>query len=456
MLKDLVKQSLGMAWPMMAMRLLVALTNFYAMWLLSRLGSLEFAAGAIIFVMQTTVTVIMAGILYSISPIVARAFGAKDHRKVGAIAQQGWMLSIFLTIPAILILWFARDILLACGQSYQIAVIVGEYFHTYIWAVIPMYFFSTNQMVLSGIGKQRLALSASLLGSVFLFVVAYIFSAGKFGLPALGVQGIALGMATSIWAGLIFSSVCLFSSRFAEFEFFKWRLKQSRGILKQIFSIGWPIVLQIGGELFSWFVVTLLIGWLGAQALSAQQIVNQYNILVIIPVMGLMQASGILVGQASGAKQYHLVKRIGFVNMGIGLVIMLAVMVIYLAIPKTLISVYLSPYDPQNALIVHWAILLLALTAFSLLFDTIRNITMGALRGVYDSRYPMYLSLIFTWLIGLPLGYYFAFPHHLGVIGFAIANLIGVTIAALVLIWRWHSKVHHLIEKAERSDQKAK
>lgn len=63
-------------------------------------------------------------------------------------------------------------------------------------------------------------------------------------------------------------------------------------------------------------------------------------------------------GQASGAKQYHLVKRIGFVNMGIGVVIMLFVLVIYVLIPKTLISVYLNPNDIENTLIVHWAILL--------------------------------------------------------------------------------------------------
>lgn len=157
---DMIKRSLHMAWPMMLTRSLVAITNFYAMWLLSKLGPFELAAGAIIFVMQTTVTMIMAAILYSISPIVGRAFGAQDHAKVGAVAQQGWFLSVFLTIPAVIVLWFSQDILLACGQSLQIANIVGEYFRMYIWAVVPMYFFSTNQMVLSGVGKQRLALMA--------------------------------------------------------------------------------------------------------------------------------------------------------------------------------------------------------------------------------------------------------------------------------------------------------
>lgn len=455
MIREMVKRSLSMAWPMVGSRLLVAVTNFYAMWLLACLGSAELAAGAIIFVMQIMVTVIMSSVLFSMSPIIGRAFGAKDHRKVGAAAQQGWLLSLLLTLPTVVILWLAPNILLACGESPALAQIAGEYFHVYIWAVIPMFFFSTNQLVMSGVGKQRLAFMASLVAAIFLFLAAYVFTFGKWGMPALGVRGVALGMAVSIWAGFLFSLIySLRLKDFAEFEFFKWRLKSSWATLKQILVIGWPIVLQIGGELFSWFVVTLLIGWLGEKALSARQIVNQYNVLVIIPVFGLSQASGILIGQASGAKQYHLVKRLGFVNMGIGVAIMLVVMLIYFAMPKVLISAYLNIHDPQNALIVHWAVLLFALSAVSLLLDTVRNITMGALRGVYDSRYPMYLSLILTWLFGLPLGYLLAFHENFGVVGFAMADVLGCLFASGLLVWRWHTKVHHLIEKADLSDAK--
>ncbi len=455
MIRGLIKQSLSMAWPMVASRILVAITNFYAMWFLAHLGQNTLAAGALIFVIQVMVSVVMASILFALGPIIGRAFGAKDHQKIGAVTQQGWFLSVLLTIPSVLILWFIGPILLFAHQEPSLTTIIVTYFHVYIWAIIPMFFFSTNQIVLMAVGKQRLAFLSSLVAAIVLFIVTPLATFGKLGLPISGVQGIALGMAASIWAGLLFSGLyCLRLPFFADFEFFKWRLQQSWSYLKQILMIGWPIVVQIGGEMISWFVMTLLIGWLGVRALSAQQIVNQFNVLVVVPIIGLSQASGILVGQATGSKRYHEVRQLGWVNIGIGMLMMLIVMCIYLLIPNTLIQLYLGKGALVDPYVEHLAKLLFIVSAFAMFFDAIRNVSMGALRGVYDSRYPMYLGLVIMWLIGLPLAYGFGFSLHGGVVGFALANLIAVILAAGLLIYRWHTKVHHLIAKADLSDAK--
>jgi len=453
----MVKKSMAMAWPLVGSRLLVALTNFFSMWLVASQGSLYLAAAALIFVMQTAITVVMSSVLFAISPIVGRAFGSQDYQKVGSVTQQGWFISIWLTLPTIVVLWFSKDILIQFGQVPALAQIVGDYFHVTVWGIIPMFFFSTNQMVMAGVGQQRLAFAASLVAAATLVVVAYPLTHGHFGLPALGIIGVAVGMSASMWAGFLFSLIYSFRLKnFEKFEFFRWRLKSSWGYLKQILMIGWPISMQVGSELFAWFTVTLLIGWLGDQALEARQIVSQFNILVIIPVMGLAQASSILIGQASGAKQYHLVKRLGFTHITMGAVLMFVVLIIYCSIPQTLIRVFLNPLDSQNALVAHWAVILFVLSGIMLIFDTMRNIVMGSLRGLYDSRYPMMISVIMIWLIGLPLGYHLAFSEGLGVVGFAISDMVGALCAALILVWRWHMRVNILMAKADLSDATAK
>jgi len=398
--------------------------------------------------------VVMQSILFSIAPITSRAHGAQDHQKIGAILQQGWLIALCLMLPTLVILWFAEPILLFLHQSPDLAAIVGEYFHVYIFAVIPMYFFSTNQMLITGVGKQHLALMATMMATVVLFAVTYPLAFGGFGLPALGVKGVALGMVCATWTGFLCSLLYLRLKQFAAFEFFRWWIRNSFSYAKQIISIGWPIALQIGGELGCWFVITLLIGLLGSESLSARQIVVQFNILTIIPIMGLSQASSILVGQAGGAKRYNEVQGFGWINMGLGFMLMLVVFVIYISIPKLLISVYLNPEAAANAQVVHLTTWLFALSGAILMFDSVRNIVMGALRGVYDSRYPMMISLIFMWLISLPLGSVLAFHFHMGVIGFALGNWIAIAIATLILLWRWHTRVDHLLQKADLSDVK--
>lgn len=451
--KQMALKSLHMAWPITGSRILVAITNFFSMWILARLGHEELAAGALVFVTQVSITVIMASILFAISPLIARAYGAGDHQKIGAVAQQGWLLSLILTLPTLLILWFCHPLLLALGQAPDLAAIVSQYFHVYIFAVIPMFFFMTNQMLMMGMGKQHLSFSASLIAAITLIPISYAFTLGKWGAPHLGVAGVALGSVVSYWIGLLFSfSVLLSNKFFSTFGLFRFRLHKSWAYLGQLLKTGWPIVVQTGGELFSWFLMVMFIGWLGDISLSAQQITNQFNILIIIPIMGFSQASSILIGQAAGAKRYSEVRQLGWVNMGIGFALMLLTMILYLGFPRLLIGFYINIHDPQNAAIVHLATMVFAFSAFILLFDSLRNICTGALRGLYDNRYPMYLGLVLTWFFGLPLGYALAFHAHLGIIGFNIGSLIGVFILCVLLLSRWHRRSHHLLARAEAHD----
>lgn len=450
---QMYKQSLRMAWPIAASRLLVAVGNFFAMWLLAHLGHNELAAGALIFVFQTCITVIMASILFALGPLISRAYGAGNPIKIGAVVQQGWFLSILLTLLTVFILSFNRPILLALGQDPALVAIVNEYFGIYIFAVLPMFFFTTNQMFVMGVCRQHLGFAATFLATIVLFLVSYVLCTGHWGFPALGVKGVAYGSLASLWVGMIFSFwVIIKQDFFKQFELFRPRLQHSWHYLQQLFTTGWPIVMQMSCELFCWFLMVIFVGWLGLASLASQQITNQFSILVLIPIMGFSQACSILIGQAAGAKRYHEVKRLGLVNISISVLSMLVVMVFYLAFPKLLLNFYINIDDPANGEIIHLATLVFAVTAFTLTFDAVRNITVGALRGLYDNRYPMYLSIIFMWCLGLPLGYFLAFHAHLGIVGLSLGNLCGVFLVMVWLLWRWHKHSSHLLIKAEAND----
>lgn len=453
---QLVGRSLSMAWPIAGARLIVAINNFLGLLLVAMQGHDALAAAGLIFPTVTAINIIVASILLSLSSIISRAFGAGDFLKIGAVVQQGWLLSVLLMLPSLLLLWFIKPILLAFGQDPGLVGIVQQYFHAYIWGVVPMFFNITNQQLAVGVGQQRLAMSSTLMGSLIGLAIAYVLSFGCFGLPKLGVAGVGLGMAAQIWVGLIYLQYYFWRDRFfVQFELYRWRIRASLAYLKQIFLLGWPIMVQVGGELSSWFLMTLFIGWLGETALAAQQITGQFSMLVIIPVFGFAQASGVLVGQAAGAKRYEEVGRLGRVNIGIGIVFTLIVGLIFISMPKLLSSVYLNIHDPANAETLSLVKWLFVIAAVNLFFDSMRNIITGALRGLYDNRYPMYVSLIVIWLIGVPLGYVFAFHLHWGVFGTSIGGGIGYAIGAALLMWRWYSRYYVLMERAEQADNKA-
>ena len=80
---------------------------------------------------------------------------------------------------------------------------------------------------------------------------------------------------------------------------------------------------------------------------------------------------------------------------------------------------------------------LLLLAALWQVSDGIQITALGALRAIQDVNIPMYITLIAYWVIALPLGYYLGFFTNLGVYGVWIGLVVGLTLSASVLTYRY-------------------
>src|SRR5207237_618850 len=94
-----------------------------------------------------------------------------------------------------------------------------------------------------------------------------------------------------------------------------------------------------------------------------------------------------------------------------------------------------------NAAILHFVRPLFILMAITLIFNSMRDVISGSLRGLFDTQFPMRVGLIVMWCLVLPLGYLFAFPLHMNVVGFRLGGNIGLLIGAAIIYWRWVTKV---------------
>ena len=112
-------------------------------------------------------------------------------------------------------------------------------------------------------------------------------------------------------------------------------------------------------------------------------------------------------------------------------------MLAFLTIPRTLTEFYLNPADPQAPAIVALAAGLMVYAGLFQLVDAMQAIALGLLRGVHDTRVPMWLAVVSYWLIGLPAGWALAFPLGFGPAGLWMGLLIGLTCAAGLLMARF-------------------
>ncbi len=431
------KKIASLALPMAGSQLLNVASGFLCMALLAVLGHQVLAASALIFTTQLSIMVSGMAILFSLGVLISHAYGAKDSAAIGNLVQQGWILGIIISIPVMLFFWNIGSLMLFLGQSKEISMIVQVYFHAFVWAVIPGFLSTCNMQFGYAIHKKTLMVTSSALGVLVLLITAYILIFGKWGMPALGVAG--LGYATALQYVCFFiltTSYFFFKKEFAQFHLFHYRAHKQWAHLKQIFTMGWPICTQMGGEMLSFFISGIMIGWLGTIPLAAFQVINQYYCLVIIPIFSLSQASGILVGHARGAKQYHEINKISHASIGITFIISLIVAIVFLLYPTQLVSFYMDVNNPNNTSTLQLTIVLFSIIAFSQILDAFRNVIIGILRGLMDTKLPMYMNLFAIWGLGMPLSYALAFPLHFGAIGFIIGSMVGMLGAAMMMVFR--------------------
>jgi len=69
--------------------------------------------------------------------------------------------------------------------------------------------------------------------------------------------------------------------------------------------------------------------------------------------------------------------------------------------------------------------------------DGLQALSNGALRGLKDTRVPMYVTVLAYWGLGMPLGVWFGVHRGLGAPGLWLGLILGLSVAAALLTWRF-------------------
>ncbi|MCD6039575.1 MAG: efflux family protein [Gammaproteobacteria bacterium] len=435
---SVIQKIMQLALPMVGTQFVIVGSGFLCMTMLSKLGHLVLAASALIFSVSLTLMVVSISLLFSLSILIGQAYGRQDDREVGSLWQQGWLLSFIISLPCLLIYWYIDSILIFFGQDPHAVAIVKVFFRASIWGIVPLLLGICNQQLCYGVHKQRLDMLANGIGVIVLLFFARTLIFGKLGMPPLGVAGFGYAQAIECLFYFLFTTACLYKLKyFKKFNLFQLRLSQTWDVLKNIIRIGWPISLQMNGEMLSFFISTVFVGWLGTVPLAAFQVMMQYEVLSVIPVFAISQACGVLISQAVGSRQFNDIKKLSHGSLYITVLLCGLIGMAFIVFPKTLISFYLDIHDPKNAKVLHLAILLFAIMALSQLLDGIRNVLLGSLRGLLDTRFAMLAGLLTIWLVSVPLGYLFAFPFKGGAVGAMLGWTVGMLISISIFVYRW-------------------
>lgn len=441
--KQEIQATLKLGLPMALTQLGVIALNTIDLMFIGRLGPEALAASALGHSLWVALFLFSVGVLTAVPALASRAIGAHKPRTVRRIARQGIWISIGLGVPISGLLSFGEPILLGFNQTVENAEGAMAYLSTLLWGVVPALIFISLRGYIASYAIVRPVLIITFFAIPLNIILDYALIFGHFGFPRLELWG--AGLATSIvhvCSCIALVLYLIYSRKFRRKAVFArlWRPDWQHffEILKLGFPIGCLLLLETG--LFS--AMALLMGQLGTIELAAHQVTLQVASITFMVPLGISQAATIRVGHAIGRKEHVSVRRAAYSSLALGALLMGCFALPMIFWPEGIVSLFLSPDHVDTALVVMLGTTYLFIAALFQVSDGIQVISGGILRGLKDTKVPMYYGIFGYWIIGFTGGYYLAFEAGFSGVGIWLGLLIGLSCTAVLNVLRLYKLIH--------------
>ncbi|WP_316861509.1 MATE family efflux transporter [uncultured Cohaesibacter sp.] len=432
------KATLSLAWPLVLAQLAQFSLQITDVIMMGWLGREALAAGSLAASLLHPTAVFGIGALTAVSPMVAQSIGAKDITSVRRSARQGIWVAGLVAAVIMGILYQSEVIFAWGGQMPHIAREASGYLDYAALGVFPSLGFVALRSLVTAHSETRIILVTTIASFFVNFAGNYVLMFGKFGFPALGLAG--AGIATSIVQTFVFILLVLyvaFKENYRRYDIFARFWKADWPRFFEILRVGIPIGLMVMVEVAFFASAVFLMGWLGTDQMAAHTVAVQLASLAFMVPLGMSQATTVRTGLAYGARCFEGIRRAGWISVVIVGLFNSMSCASFLLFPHFLISLYLDPNDPANAVPFTLAVSYLLYAGFFQLVDGLQAMMAGALRGLSDTKIPMIIAVVGYWLCGLPISYFFGFTLGWEGEGIWLGLGIGLAVTAVALAYRF-------------------
>lgn len=406
--------------------------------MLGRYSVAALAAATISTSVFFTLFVLGSGFALACMPMAAGALGQDEEVRVRRVARMGLWLSALTGVAMAPAMIWSEALLLALGQEPSVAKDAQAYLRVAGLGMIPALLTAAFRSHLSALERTRIVLIATLAAGALNAVLNWLLIFGNLGFPELGLRGAA---AASVAVHLLTTIVlAIYATRgpdMARFELLRNLHRPDWPIFGEIFRLGWPIGLTHLSEAGLFMATALMMGWLGTVPLAAHGIAIQIAALTFMVHLGLSSAVTVRVGRAWGQGDGVGLRRAALAATILSGVAVVLAVILYLGGGPRIIGLFLDRGDPAAPEILVLGVHLLVLAAAFQLVDAAQVMALGMLRGIQDTRLPMYYAMLAYWAIGIPTSYLLGFPYGLGPTGIWLGLVAGLSAATVALMTRF-------------------
>ena len=396
----------------------------------------------------------MTGTLMGLTPIVAHLLGGQRNNDIRPAVHQALWVALALGITAAGLLWVAvTPIFELMNVPPGVAQESAAYLSAVAFGMPGIALFQALRAFSDGMNHTRPALWISLVGLAVNIPFNYLLIYGGDGLvnllgtgipnslqqlPALGAFGCGIATAISMWTMAI--SMALYTRRgntYRSVSLWEQLTPPQWAGIRELVVVGVPIGVAIFVEVTLFTLIALFIASFGEVTVGAHQIALSYTTILFMLPMSLSMALTVRVGNTLGQRRLAMARKVAWNGITISVIVAAINSTLLWFTAPTVISLYTSNTEIQAL-----ALTIIALAVIFQLSDSLQVNLAGALRGYKDTRIVMVITVLSYWIVGLGGGHWLGayglgvVSEPMGVHGYWIGLIAGLSTAAILLAWR--------------------
>lgn len=346
------KEIFHIAYPILVSLLMEQMIGMTDTAFLGRVGEVELGAAAIAGVYYMVIFMMGFGFGIGAQILMARRNGEKHYDEIGGIFYQGLYFVLALALFAFVLSKLVSPVLLPAivtsphiveaALSYLDWRIFG-FFFSFVAVMFRAFFVGTTQTKTLTLNSVVMVLS----NVVFNYILIY----GKFGFPALGIAGAAIGSSLAELVSVIFFVV--YTCRRVDLAKYGLNrpVRHDWQKLRRILNVSFWTMIQNFISLSTWFLFFLFVEHLGERALAITNVIRNISGIPFMVVAAFASTCSALVSNLIGAGREEAVMPTIRQHVRLTYCIVLPMVVLFALFPRVILGVYTNIPDLITAAI---------------------------------------------------------------------------------------------------------
>lgn len=407
--KSFYRNALAIALPIALQNLIVFGVSVTDTVMLGLLGEVQLSASAQANQPQFLFALLTFGLAGGGSVLTSQYWGKKNLEAIrciiGIILRVALVVSIVLTACVLL---FPRQIMSFYLKDTAVIDEAVRYLKIVGWGYFFFGMTNTFTCIIRSVEIVKAPVYISIVSFFVNLSINYILIFGKFGAPALGIEGAAIGtLVARITEFVLICIYAFFIDKKLQFRL-SYIFKRNALLLQDYIRYSIPVVCNELAWACGISLQSAILGRLSTEILSANSIASVLQQLATIAIFGLANASCVMVGKKIGQNDMEGAQSTASTMMIWSVILGALSFALVFFLRKQFAGIY-NLSDETRLLTEN----LLIITSVLVFFVSIAATSIvGVLRGAGDTRFSLKLELITLWLVAVPVGAAAGFIFH--------------------------------------------